>query len=190
MISDYTRRTWYPQGLKLLKGKGLNKPEEKMSEHPLGDKTIADVCEAIIGAALLSYKDTDDKDMAVKAVTALVRSDEHNVVEWSGYYRLYQKPVYQLLPASATEIDLAKKVGRVDGYHFKYPRLLFSAFVHPSLPSTQSNRVPCYQRLEFLGDSLLDMASINFLFHKHPNKDPQWLTEHKVWKPLPALSTL
>ena len=39
---------------------------------------------------------------------------------------------------------------------------------------------PCLERLEFLGDSLLDMASINFLFHSHPDKDPQWLTEHKM----------
>ena len=36
------------------------------------------------------------------------------------------------------------------------------------------------ERLEFLGDSLLDMASINFLFYHYPNKDPQWLTEHKM----------
>ena len=166
--------------MKLLVGKGFNKPEQKTLEHPLGDKTIADVCEAIIGATLLSYKDTGDKDMAVRAVTALVVNDEHDALEWSDYYRLYKKPQYQLELASALHRELAKNIERTDAYHFKYPRLLYSAFVHPSYPSAWSNGVPCYQRLEFLGDSLLDMVSINFLFHGHPNKDPQWLTEHKV----------
>ncbi len=188
-MSDYNRRDWYPKGLKLLAGKGFNQPEQKLREHHLGDKTIADICEAIIGATLLSYKDTDDRDMAVRAVTALVCSEDHNVLEWSGYYRLYKKPQYQLEPALAIHRDLAEKVERKDGYHFSYPRLLYSAFIHPSYPSAWSNGIPCYQRLEFLGDALLDMASINFLFHGHPDKDPQWLTEHKVRLSLAAWSS-
>jgi endoribonuclease Dicer len=31
-----------------------------------------------------------------------------------------------------------------------------------------------------LGDSLLDMAFIMHLYYKYPDKDPQWLTEHKT----------
>jgi len=50
-----------------------------VQKHHLGDKTIADVCEAVIGAALVSYKDTGDMDMAVKAVTALVSNGDHAV---------------------------------------------------------------------------------------------------------------
>jgi endoribonuclease Dicer len=41
----------------------------------------------------------------------------------------------------------------------------------------QANVVP---RLEFLGDSLLDMAFIIHLYYSYPDKDPQWLTEHKT----------
>ena len=159
-----------------------------MSEHPLGDKTIADVCEAIIGAALFSHKDIDDKDMAVRAVTAMVANDAHTALEWSDYYPLYQKPSYLLLPAFAREIELAKSIERTDRYHFKNPRLLFSAFLHPSFPSSWSQGVPCYERLEFLGDALLDMANINLLFYEYDGKDPQWLTEHKVRNPLPESS--
>ena len=65
------------------------------------------------------------------------------------------------------------------GYQFRYPRLLRSAFVHPSYPFSYE-RIPSYQRLEFLGDSLLDMACVNYLFDEYPNRDPQWLTEHKM----------
>lgn len=174
------RRNWYPQGIKLLKGKGHTKTGIEVHKHHLGDKTIADVCEAIIGAALLSDKDSGNMDMAVKAVTALVSSPDHDVSEWADYYRLYSKPRYQIARPSASHLDLAAKIEQRHNYHFKYPRLLQSAFIHPSLPSSWSDKIPCYQRLEFLGDSLLDMASINFLFHRHPNQDPQWLTEHKV----------
>ena len=155
-------------------------------KHHLGDKTIADVCEALIGAALLSDNspgDMTNKDMAVKAVTKLVSNDHHNVTEWADYYRLYTKPKYQVAQATASQLDLAMQVAKAHDYHFKYPRLLRSAFIHPSYTFV-AEKVPCYQRLEFLGDSLLDMVAVNFLFHRHPDKDPQWLTEHKVRLPI------
>ena len=117
--------------------------------------------------------------MAVKAVTTFVSNEEHDVSSWDDYYKLYKKPKYQTADASASHLDLAAQVERKHPYHFKYPRLLRSAFIHPSQPFS-IERIPCYQRLEFLGDALLDMASINFLFHRHPNRDPQWLTEHKM----------
>lgn len=118
-------------------------------------------------------------DMAVKAVTVLVSNSDHEMQTWDGYYRLYEKPTYQTASASASQLDLAAQVELKHPYHFKHPRLLRSAFMHPSYPFSWE-KVPCYQRLEFLGDSLLDMACINFLFYRHPDRDPQWLTEHKV----------
>lgn len=145
----------------------------------LGDKTIADVCEALIGAALLSQKESGTMDMAVKAVTVLVSNPDHEMLEWDDYYKLYVKPPYQIAPASASQLDLAAQVELKHPYHFRSPRLLRSAFIHPSYPFSWE-KVPCYQRLEFLGDSLLDMACINFLFYRYPDRDPQWLTEHKV----------
>lgn len=148
-------------------------------KHHLGDKTIADVCEALIGAALLSHADTGDMDMAVKAVTAFVASPDHDVSKWADYYPLYEKPKYQLAESTASQLDLAEQIQQEHDYVFKYPRLLRSAFIHPSY-TFGAERIPCYQRLEFLGDALLDMTSISFLFHRHPDKDPQWLTEHKV----------
>ena len=41
-------------------------------------------------------------------------------------------------------------------------------------------QIPSYQRLEFLGDALLDLACITYLFYNYPDKDPHWLTEHKM----------
>lgn len=148
-------------------------------KHALNDKTMADVCEAIIGAALLTHHEVSDYDNAVKAVTAMVDGENHQMTKWSDYYALYKKPHYQTARAARSHIDLAEQVAKKHDYRFRYPRLLRSAFIHPSYPFTWE-KIPSYQRLEFLGDSLLDMASVNFLFHRFPNRDPQWLTEHKV----------
>lgn len=129
---------------------------------------------------MLSNRETGNLDAAVKAVTVLVSNPDHDISAWSDYYPLYKKPKYQLSQASAAQLDLAAKIEKKHDYHFKYPRLLQSAFIHPSLPTSWADKIPNYQRLEFLGDALLDMACINFLFHRHPDEDPQWLTEHKV----------
>jgi endoribonuclease Dicer len=116
---------------------------------------------------------------AVKAVKLFANSEDHVMEKWADYYAAYTKPKYQTTDATAAQTDLARMVEIKHPYHFKYPRLLRSAFVHPSQPFLWEN-VPNYQRLEFLGDSLLDMAFITHLFFKYPDRDPQWLTEHKT----------
>ncbi|KAJ5893547.1 dicer-like protein 1 [Penicillium taxi] len=175
----FSRHSWYPPGLQLTHGRNFVKSAASEGTHALGVKTIADVCEALIAAALLSGGKDHRFDTAVKAVTIFVDSTMHNVTSWAGYRALYKKPGYQVQASDGSEIDLADKIFKKMGYRFRYPRLLRSAFTHPSYPLTWA-RVPCYQRLEFLGDSLLDMVCIEDLFKRFPDKDPQWLTEHKM----------
>jgi len=180
----FSRRLWYPEGLKLLAGKGVNEKGDKVVKHALGDKTIADVSEALIGAAYLHHNDVESWtpgswDEAVNAVSILVDSSDHSMRKWSDYLPAYIVPSYQTAEASASQRDLAAKLGKEHLYHFKYPKLVRAAFLHPSFPFTWEH-VPSYERLEFLGDALLDMASISYLFYKFPNADPQWLTEHKM----------
>lgn len=117
--------------------------------------------------------------MAIKAVTIFVGSENHKANGWGDYVSSYVKPSYQLKIADGFEIDLANRIFQDLDYQFQYPALLRSAFTHPSYPSAWA-KVPCYQRLEFLGDALLDMVCIEDLFARFPDKDPQWLTEHKV----------
>jgi endoribonuclease Dicer len=106
-------------------------------------------------------------------------SPDYTMQSWDEYFKSYIKPPYQTAQYTASQLDLARKVELEHPYRFKYPRLLRSAFCHPSQPYSWE-KVPSYQRLEFLGDSLLDMVCINFLFYNYPHKDPQWLTEHKM----------
>ncbi|GES59863.1 dicer-like protein 1 [Aspergillus terreus] len=175
----FSRDTWYPEGLTLLQGRDHSKKIASESKHALAEKTIADVCEALIGAALLTPGPEHRFDMAVRAVSAVVDSNEHNVASWRDYISLYSTPKYQEQAPDGSEIDLCRRVQEKLGYHFRYPRLLHSAFTHPSYPSAWA-RVPCYQRLEFLGDALLDMVCVEDLFRRFPDRDPQWLTEHKM----------
>lgn len=171
----FTRRAWYPEGLNLLKG---NTKLAKKT-HVLGAKTIADVSEALIGASFLTPGEDHRWDTAVRAVAELVCSDDHTEQKWVEYHANYKKPKYQTATATASQLDLARQVESIDNYHFAHPRLLRSAFTHPTYPFLYE-RVPNYQRLEFLGDSLLDLVCVDYLFQLFPDKDPQWLTEHKM----------
>ncbi|KAE8352631.1 ATP-dependent helicase dcl1 [Aspergillus coremiiformis] len=175
----FSRHTWYPDGLTLLQGRDHSKKVSAESKHALGEKTIADVCEALIGASLLSGGPDHRFDMAVKAVSAVVDSANHKALCWKEYASSYMLPKYQTQSPDGYELDLCRKIEEKLGYRFKYPRLLHSAFTHPSYPSAWA-KVPCYQRLEFLGDSLLDMVCVEDLFYRFTDKDPQWLTEHKM----------
>ena len=169
----FDRRTWYPN-MKLTKGKA---PKANL-KHNLADKSIADVCEAIIGAAYLTSAD-ENMDMAVRAVTKMVKSKNHKMDTFQDYFKSYVVPSWQYSDRVPEVQRLAvASVKEKVGYAFESPSLLRSAFKHPEYLYETS--IPHYQRLEFLGDALLDMVTVDYLFRHFPGADPQWLTEHKM----------
>lgn len=55
------------------------------------------------------------------------------------------------------------------GYHFKDATLLKQALTHSSFTNEQKiNKYGDYERLEFLGDAVLELVSSDFLFHQEP----------------------
>ena len=57
------------------------------------------------------------------------------------------------------------------GYTFRDKELLLQAFTHSSFVNEQKiNKHPDYERLEFLGDAVLEMISSAYLFRKFPDK--------------------
>ena len=60
------------------------------------------------------------------------------------------------------------------GYTFKDTRLLQTALTHPSFGG--DHHVPHYQRLEFLGDAVLELAISRYLFFEFPSMDEGRLT--------------
>ena len=56
------------------------------------------------------------------------------------------------------------------GYEFKEKVLLLQALTHSSFSNEQKiNRYKNYERLEFLGDSILGMVTADYLYKKHPD---------------------
>lgn len=67
------------------------------------------------------------------------------------------------------------------GLTFKNPDLLEEALTHRSYLNEHKNaRVPHNERLEFLGDAVLELATTHFLFLKYPNKPEGDLTAFRA----------
>lgn len=186
--------SWGPQHATNGITKDANRrSESSASAKPSGpraslqDKTVADVCEALIGAALTSHVETGYEELsafddAVMAVTQLVKHnghENHAHQRWADYYAGYTTPEYLKSECSASELNKAESVQASHRYKFNYAKLLVTACTDPSLPRIYAGG-PSYQRLEFLGDALLELACDLHLFQKFPDKDPQWMTEHKM----------
>ncbi len=58
------------------------------------------------------------------------------------------------------------------GYTFNNKELLFQALTHSSFVNEQKiNKKPDYERLEFLGDAILEMISSEYLFKNYPDRN-------------------
>ena len=71
--------------------------------------------------------------------------------------------------------ELYKILGFVPGHLFLYKR----AFTHKSLASKEEKtKYPTNnERLEFLGDAILDSVTAEYLFRKYPTQDEGFLTQ-------------
>ena len=67
------------------------------------------------------------------------------------------------------------------GYHFKDINLLKQAITHSSFSNEQKiNRQKHYERVEFLGDAVLELVSSEYLFHNHPDMPEGELTKTRA----------
>lgn len=64
------------------------------------------------------------------------------------------------------------------GYSFQKQELLVQALTHSSFTNEQKNtKCKDYERVEFLGDAVLELVSSDFLFHLHPDMPEGKLTK-------------
>lgn len=67
------------------------------------------------------------------------------------------------------------------GYHFKNQDLLKQAITHSSFSNEQKiNRAKHYERVEFLGDAVLELVSSEFLFENYPELSEGNLTKMRA----------
>ncbi|KAM5548130.1 dicer-like protein 4 [Rosa sericea] len=132
--------------------------------HWLHKKTIADVVEALVGAFIV--------DSGFKAATAFLR--------WIGIKVNFEaSEVTKVCIASSRYVSLAACIDIAAlenslGYQFLHRGLLLQAFVHPSYNKHGGG---CYQRLEFLGDAVLDYLITSYLYSVYPKLKPGHLTD-------------
>lgn len=78
------------------------------------------------------------------------------------------------------ENDITELEDRI-GYHFKDRALIRMALTHSSFANEQKiNKLPDYERLEFLGDSVLEMVSSTYLYNNYPDKKEGQLTKMRA----------
>ncbi len=77
------------------------------------------------------------------------------------------------------ELEKLSELERKIGYTFREKNLLIEALTHPSYPGDGHN-VPDYERLEFLGDAVVELAVTRFLFEKFKEKDEGELTKMRA----------
>ncbi|MCH5341819.1 MAG: ribonuclease III [Acetatifactor sp.] len=67
------------------------------------------------------------------------------------------------------------------GYEFRDETLLKQALTHSSFTNEQKiNKAKNYERLEFLGDAVLELVSSEFLFREHPEVPEGELTKQRA----------
>lgn len=168
----FNRRYWRPP--KFTSPADNQETMDGLKYHKLSDKTLADIVEASLGAAYLS----NGLEGGLRAAIQLqIPFDE--IKTWSDFAPAFEEQRHKVPPRAEvqalrklTMANLTKIVGR----EFEKPLLLVEALTHASLPNSTS---PCYQRLEFLGDAILDFLVIRYLFSKYPNGDPGLITDLK-----------
>ncbi|XP_029037837.2 endoribonuclease Dicer [Osmia bicornis bicornis] len=160
----------------VIEEKVLNwEPAESQTgmEHYLGiqtvaDKTVADCIEALIGVYLthLGIKDTI---ILLKWLQILPNEiDIRGLLYDISEDFVAQENINRFMPWAS---NIETKIG----YKFQNQAFLLKAFTHPSY--TANNVTECYQRLEFLGDAILDFLITCYIYENCGNLNPGELTD-------------
>ncbi|KAH7922454.1 hypothetical protein BV22DRAFT_656663 [Leucogyrophana mollusca] len=142
------------------------KYQEDQVTQWLGDKTVADVVEAIIGAAYLS----GGREGALKATKALHVPIPY-IEQWDDFRRKALAP-----PSNVTaklRESTIKAVEAIIGHRFNHPHLLAQALTHASVQGYEGT---CYERLEFVGDAILDFLVVRHVFDRNDQLSPGAMT--------------
>ncbi|XP_068649428.1 endoribonuclease Dicer homolog 4-like isoform X2 [Aristolochia californica] len=134
------------------------------NHHWLHRKTIADVVEALIGAYIV--------DSGFKAAESFLRWIGIRVdFKVSDVSKIYIASESNTCVTDLIDVDRLEKLLE---YKFLHRGLLLQAFLHPSHNQHSGD---CYQRLEFLGDAVLDYLITSYLYSVYPDLNPGQLTD-------------
>ncbi|TRY74454.1 hypothetical protein TCAL_10094 [Tigriopus californicus] len=156
-------------------GRTLIRPRDY---HLIGDKSLADCMEALIGCFLAHQ----GPKMALRAMLALgidLSNSDRDFDQWFSPPTNAFHEDLQIIDHDEKILVLVKKaqlsmVEQKIGYQFREKSWLLQALTHCSYNS--NNFTDSYERLEFLGDAVLDYLVTCHLVSKYPDKDPGEIT--------------
>src|SRR5277367_1112972 len=118
----FVRRLWRPPGFSAIGD--LDEMEEEPIVHTLGNKTLADVVEAMIGAALLGdglfHKAGLNSALRMASTTGIPIG---GATGWDDYARMYVAPEVEH-DAHVFDMEDQLKIEGLVGYRFKNRKLL------------------------------------------------------------------
>ena len=169
---------------------GLGSRRDKAKTQEIADKSVADSMEALIGAYLICCGYTGAlRFMKFLGLKVLPGDDKADICELAknrrkGCYAEFwpQKENNSGANQSQGIRDMPSRMvsglGNFENsikYNFNSKSYLVEALTHASY---QGNRItPCYQRLEFLGDALLDFLVTQHIYFRQENLSPGDLTD-------------
>ncbi|KAH9843805.1 uncharacterized protein C8Q71DRAFT_698068 [Rhodofomes roseus] len=146
------------------------KQKDELDYQWLGDKTVADVVEAIIGAAFLS----GGQHVALKAMKTLNIAIP-SIEQWSDFARIIGRSppsARNLLPL--VDVKALEAIVRCE---IKNRDIFAQALTHSSVHGPGYTG---YERLEFIGDAILDFLVARYVYDSYPALAPAGLTLIKV----------
>ncbi|KEF57436.1 uncharacterized protein A1O9_05353 [Exophiala aquamarina CBS 119918] len=148
------------------------RPDQIQQDRPapkqyLSSKVLADVIEALIGAA---YIDSETQAKAQEKVINAMKLFVGEVNWRTPAENIANLPVVK--PSDAIAGQKLQPVEGMIGYSFKQPHLLTEALTH----SSYDRGISSYDRLEFLGDAVLDHIVKIRLYHNSELLSPDEMT--------------
>ena len=169
---------------------GLGSRRDKAKTQEIADKSVADSMEALIGAYLICCGYTGAlRFMKFLGLKVLPGDDKADICELAknrrkGCYAEFWPQKENNSGANQSQgirdmpSRMVSRLGNFENsikYNFNSKSYLVEALTHASY---QGNRItPCYQRLEFLGDALLDFLVTQHIYFRQENLSPGDLTD-------------
>lgn len=158
-------------------------PYNLLTQHSIPDKSIADCVEALIGAYLVSCGSRGAllfmSWLGLRVLPLNKNESDSNSCEKYGYLNPPPSPILTRDPKSNLKLEkllagysaFEEKIG----YSFNDKSCLLQAFTHASY--YYNTLTDCYQRLEFLGDAVLDYLITRHLYEDPKKHSPGTLTD-------------
>ncbi|PHH82823.1 hypothetical protein CDD82_4695 [Ophiocordyceps australis] len=156
LIENFTGRRWRPLYIDTYLQQDDGHHGQETSPKPMSSKTLADVVESLIGA---SHED-GGYDKAISCISAFLPECKWQSIQQS------RQVLFNLTRADEALPAVLKPLEELIGYTFEKKTLLIEAMTHASYNLDADRR--SYERLEFLGDAILDRVIVSHVFGMEP----------------------